>query len=125
MDLTFEAFIIVGSDSCNNIKKYFTVDYEFTKKDLEEFAQSEGYKDFETLVNELWDKDEEWQDEKAKYLNDFKEGKTYLLEVEIGVMLNLKDELEKFLVNKYQNKFESQLLDKLTIEDDEFDFSEN
>lgn len=124
MELTFEAFIIVGSDSRNNTKKYFTIDYEFTKKDLGEFAKEEGYKDFEDLVNQLWDKDEYWADEKAKYLNDFKEGKTYLLESEIKVMLNLEDELKKFLVNKYQSQFEWQLLDKLTIEDNEFEFED-
>ena len=125
MELTFEAFIIVGSDSCNNIKKYFTVDYEFTKKDLEEFAQSEGYKDFEDLVNQLWDKDEYWAEEKERYLKDFNEGKTFLLDTEIRVMFGLGNELEKFLINKYQNKFESQLLERITIEDDEFDFSKN
>ena len=122
MELTFEAFIIVGSDGSNNIKKCFTVDYELKKEDLEEFAKEEGYKDFEDLVNQLWDKDEYWAEEKAKYLNDFKEGKTYLLESEIKVMLNLEDELKKFLVNKYQSQFEWQLLDKLTIEDNEFEF---
>ena len=124
MELTFEAFIIIGSDSGNNAKKYCTINYEFTKKDLEEFAKEEGYKDFEDLVNQLWDKDEYWADEKAKYLNDFKEGKTYLLESEIKVMFDLEDELKKFLVNKYQRQFEIQLLDNLIIKDD-FNFSED
>lgn len=122
MELDFEAFIIVGSDGSNNIKKCFTVDYELKKEDLEEFAKEEGYKDFEDLVNQLWDKDEYWADDKVRYLNDYKEGKTYLMELEIGVMFNLDNELKKFLINKYQSKFERQLLDKLTIEDNEFDF---
>ena len=125
MELDFEAFIIVGFDKSNNIKKCFTVDYELKKEDLEEFAKEEGYKDFEDLVNQLWDKDEYWADDKARYLNDYKEGKTYLMELEIGVMFNLENELKKFLVNKYQSQFEWQLLDKLTIEDNDFDFSKN
>ena len=124
MELTFEAFIIVGSDSGNNIKKCFTVDHELTKKDLEEFAKEEGYKDFEDLVNQLWDKDEYWADEKVQFLKDYEEGKSYLLEVYFGAMLNIENEFKKFLVNKYQRQFEVQLLDNLIIKDD-FNFSED
>ena len=123
MKLTFDVMVFVGSDIRNNDKKFFEVEYEMKKEDLEEFAKSQGFIDFEDLVNRCWQCDNTSDlEEKAWYLKNFEEGKTYLLESEISVIFGLENELKDFLVKKYQKQFEKELVERLTIKDNEFAF---
>ena len=120
MELTFDVMVFVGSDIRNNDKKFFEVEYEAKKEDLEEFAKSQGFNSFTHLVDECWGDDD--IDAKKQYLRDFEEGKTFLLEAEISVIFGLERELKDFLVKKYQKQFEKQLVERLTIKDNEFEF---
>lgn len=122
MELHFETYITVGDEN-NYDKKLFTVDYDPSREDLDEFAKECGYKDIEDLVNQKWQIDDKYDEESKQIcLDDIKQGKFFLVPTDLEYILDLGEELERFLVKKYQTKFEEQLLHKLVLDDSEFEF---
>ena len=120
MDLQFFVTIVVGD---NYDKRVFTIDYDATLKDLNDFANENGYSDIEIMLKKEWN-DDDSIDILNDYIDALHKGKYYMVE---GALLDIgyiKD-IEKFLSQKYQSQFEGQLVYKLTINDDDFKFEEN
>lgn len=120
MDITFETTLIVGNDN-NYDKRAFTVEYDPTINDFNEFALDMGEKNIKALIKNAWydDPDEILDD----YLNAVDKGNLYLVECALRD-IDYEKEFARFLVNKYQTQFENMLIEKLCITDTDFKFDD-
>ena len=112
MELTFVIKITVGYDIRNCTKQCFTLDYEPSNQDYEEFAKKCGWNN---ALDFLSSGNEEFTEEiKLDLKNNNCSCLDYYLDKHSCKLF------EEFLVDKYQDKFEEWLVEEnLTLKEDD------
>lgn len=108
MELTFTFYVEINK---NSEKKHFTVDYDITKQDLEEFARQ---CDFDNAVDLLVSGVRHPDEDDVKEIKDELERCPHCLDVYLDD--HSKNLFREFLVNKYQDKVATYVLENLTCD---------
>ena len=118
MYLTFEIKITVGYNGLNYDLKLFDLEYETIKQDLEEYAKDEGYQSIEEWLRPFLESDDYTEDEIQEILGYIDNSDEYGYGVDFYLPKREVQNLEKFLVKKYQEKVEQWILKVLTSNSD-------
>lgn len=118
MYLTFEIKITVGYNGLNCDYKLFDLEYETIKQDLEEYAKDEGYQSIEEWLRPFLESDDYTEDEIQEILGYIDNSDEYGYGVDLYLPKREVQNLEKFLVKKYQEKVEQWILKVLTSNSD-------
>ena len=113
MYITFEIKITVGNNTDFD-RKYFDLDYEPIKEDLDEYAKEEGYKGVEEWLRAFMSPEDWTEEEIQEILGCLEKDGSYNVEYLLP-KVEIQD-LEKFIVKKYQTKVECWILRELTID---------
>lgn len=110
MEITFSTRITVGNDMSNYDIKCFSIDYDITKEDFEDFAKWATFDDSEAYFRFYLKDEEEALQEVLEILKDenrYWELKLYFSRYQLKTF-------KEFIVNKYQKNFEEWIVNVLT-----------